>query len=869
MSIFDVHVGGPLTERDFEKLERESWIDRDTAIIAGFKRVDSIEGAQLVGRNGPGNYAGIAIPNVFPGPGEKPREWRLRRDQPDYEQKPDGTLKEKAKYVSPPGRSNLLFFPRGTPPEWLRDVSLPVLLTEGEKKAIALSRLASHETSTPRFLAIGLYGVWNWRGVIGKEPGPNGERRDVKGPIPDFDLVEWKDRRVHISFDKNVATNESVQAARRDLAIEMERRRGAHVFFVDVPLDAGDDINGIDDLLALWGPDRVLELIQRARPYHPTIILKRGKWAAAVREAVDVLCGIDPPLIYDRGGQLVRPVRVESTESVGGMKRRPGSIVLHPVDPEWVRNRLSEMAGFLQFDARSRSLVPIDPPPALAKTVAVIVPTSAASDETGGWSALRGVVRHPVLTPDGRYIPGPGYDPETHLLIDTDGEWPDFPSVLTHDVARAAARHLREHLRYFPWVQEVDRAVALSQLLSALACAALDATPLHATSAPVAGTGKSLGVDVASVMATGVPAPVLEYARDPAEAGKRLDGALLAGDPIIAIDNIQAPLEGSALCQTITQASRRIRIMGTQTMVTVPCTALVCATGNNLEIRGDLVRRTLVCRLDARMEFPEKREIPQDLIAETVERRPQLVMDALTIIGAYLRAGCPDVGVAPLGGFEQWSKMVRQPLVWAGEADPAESIERLRTADPSRQETRAVLAAWHAAYGDKAVTCREVVNRADETMYGDKPLDPDLAEALGAVAAVKGRLDSRKLGYWLRNHVDSMVDKFVLRSHPGRSNTAQWSVKRHDDDGGDGGDRGISSNPNRGNCHKISSKEEEYVTDSIERVGTSPLITTSPPPPGPARKERKPTTDLERSEGSERVSQPLSDELKTLLDGLD
>lgn len=251
-----------LTTRDLAALER-SFITSELAAQAGLFRVDTIDDARLVGRDGArGDYAGIVFPNVWAGE-TAPREYRLRRDHPDLEQQPDGTIKEKAKYLSPPGRGNMLYFAPGTLPEHLADASLPVVITEGEKKTLALYRLAHDKTegSPPRFLAVGVSGVWNWRGTVGKTHDEKGARRDVKGVIADFDRIAWQGRIVHIIYDANVATNESVSAARRELSKEL-KRRGAKVRLVDLPQEAG--INGIDDLLAAHGADYALSLIEAA-----------------------------------------------------------------------------------------------------------------------------------------------------------------------------------------------------------------------------------------------------------------------------------------------------------------------------------------------------------------------------------------------------------------------------------------------------------------------------------------------------------------------------------------------------------------------------------------------------------------------------
>jgi hypothetical protein len=262
--------GTPLTEADLALLAH-SGISRDLAEAARLRRVDSPTGAEMMGRNGAsGDYAGILFPYMWPGTNGDVREYRLRRDHPDIEADTHGKTKEKAKYISPPGRVSMLYFSPYTLLQWLEDASLPIIITEGEKKCLALWDLAwrglSDATDKPRFLPVGLSGVWNWRGKVGKEDAANGERQDVKGPIPDLDRVVWAKREVAILFDVNVHTNESVRAARAMLASEL-RRRGAHVLFVDLPADAG--INGIDDYVGKHGPDEALKLVATA--YDPKV----------------------------------------------------------------------------------------------------------------------------------------------------------------------------------------------------------------------------------------------------------------------------------------------------------------------------------------------------------------------------------------------------------------------------------------------------------------------------------------------------------------------------------------------------------------------------------------------------------------------
>jgi hypothetical protein len=248
-------TGNVLTDADYASLARR-WIDKQLADDAGIRRVDSNTGRQLMARHDYGSYEGLAIPYYLFG---QPyvREWRLRRDQPDIEYKA-GKPRERGKYMSPPGRRNMIYFVPGTSPELVKAVATTVIVTEGEFKTLALWRLAHHQSDTPRFLPLGLAGVWNWRDTVGKTTGPNGDRRDVKGVIPDLDLVVWEGRRVIIAFDADAERNEQVEIARNLFAREL-RMRGAEVAFVTWDIAEG---KGVDDFLAKVGPEKVIALLE-------------------------------------------------------------------------------------------------------------------------------------------------------------------------------------------------------------------------------------------------------------------------------------------------------------------------------------------------------------------------------------------------------------------------------------------------------------------------------------------------------------------------------------------------------------------------------------------------------------------------------
>jgi hypothetical protein len=246
-------IGWELTASDHSALEAR-WIDRDLAEQARLRRVDSLTGSEIIGRKG-GNYAGIVIPYFLPA-SDRVREYRLRRDQPDLEYDAAGHLQPRQKYLSPPGRPNMLYIMPGVNPLLLSDPSLPVVITEGEFKTLALWRLANHGSLIrPRFLPLGVSGVYNWRGTIGKTVGPDGSRLDVKGAIPDLDWITWQDRRVVIAYDADAVAKELVRAARSELAAHL-RGRGALVGLLEWDAARG---KGIDDHVRIVGPETVLD----------------------------------------------------------------------------------------------------------------------------------------------------------------------------------------------------------------------------------------------------------------------------------------------------------------------------------------------------------------------------------------------------------------------------------------------------------------------------------------------------------------------------------------------------------------------------------------------------------------------------------
>jgi hypothetical protein len=255
----------PLTESDYREVFAPRGIGKELADRTEIRRVISLDGAALVGVEGrPGDYSGLAIPNIRPG-ARQPRAYRLRRDHPDVEMK-NGESRTVRRYLSAPGSCNLAYFMPGTTVDDLGDVERPVIFTEGELKSIALSALAHYLTARARFLAVGLNGIYGWKGTVARDSDENGARHAIKGVLTDIENIAMRGRLAYIAYDTDLKseTMANVRRARTLLAKELLDRGAADVRFVEIPIEAC--CKGIDDVIGAWGPHRVLEeLIGRAR----------------------------------------------------------------------------------------------------------------------------------------------------------------------------------------------------------------------------------------------------------------------------------------------------------------------------------------------------------------------------------------------------------------------------------------------------------------------------------------------------------------------------------------------------------------------------------------------------------------------------
>ena len=502
----------------------------------------------------------------------------------------------------------------------------------------------------------------------------------------------------------------------------------------------------------------------------PTIILRVGETERIVDEIESALIAADRGL-YQRGGFIV----------AAGFDRMPTwdgrTVELQVIEEQGDYALLEDIQAVAKFVKPARTAKVGGEKFKLCAPPIALVRTLKQRRHRLRLPTLVGVVNCPFIKANGELVTKPGFDPKSGILFAAgDAAFPSIPDRPTKGDAERALARLRRLIATFDFVTPDDQAVALSLILTAISRPAMPFVPLHGFTAPVAGAGKSMLVDIASILATGHEAGVSALNGNLEEAHKHLSALLMRGDQIIALDNCEHPLEGVLLNQTLTQTRLELRILGELKLVTARCASVVAATGNNLVVKGDMTRRALVGKLDPKVARPELREFDYDPIDDAKTNRCELVTAALTVLRAYHVAGRPN-RVPPLDSFKEWSKTVREPLLWLGAGDPVKTMERTRKTDPVLKSLRAVMRAWFEAFTVSPTTARMATAEADSR--------PALHDALIAVVGRAGKIDGRMFGNWLAKHSDCVVDIadeggepafFAFEQAGDRSGVALWRL---------------------------------------------------------------------------------------------
>lgn len=388
-----------------------------------------------------------------------------------------------------------------------------------------------------------------------------------------------------------------------------------------------------------------------------------------LRELESLISTLDPGL-YQRGRELVTVLGADGERGVAD-----GTPVIQPLSQSAILPRITERVQFVRVTPPKKNEAELaiaqgrKPEPVRARIVPsashVIQPFLAR----GEWPTvrlLRGITEAPCLRGDGTILQTPGYDPMTRYLYAPNAEYWPVPEDPTQADAMAALAELRDLFVHFPFTSEAGSVVAIAALLTAFARPGIDGpVPASVFEASVKGSGKSLQCVVVHELATGRPPPHGEWPADEDEQKKAMNTIALTGPPIVVFDNVKGCFGGPSIEAALTSDRVSFRRLGGNTLADVPWTSVVLASGNQIDLTDDMVRRVLISRLEPAEEDPTTRTGLPHLPTIVRSRRPALVRAALAVLRAYACHGFPDTG-ARLASFEAWARVVPGAIMFAG-----------------------------------------------------------------------------------------------------------------------------------------------------------------------------------------------------------
>src|SRR6266849_3028218 len=400
--------------------------------------------------------------------------------------------------------------------------------------------------------------------------------------------------------------------------------------------------------------------------------------------------------IFVRQGELVRIRRKED-----------GTPTIAPMNDAALKHLLAKHMNFVRigFKGPQHSAPPDD-----------IVQDLLRGRGQWPFPALDALIEFPVFRPDGTLLDAPGYDQATGLAyVPVPGlTIPAIPAQPTPEDLVEAITLIDEAIGEFPFQDRACYANALALLLTPLIRQAIHGhVPLALLDATRPGTGKSLLAELVALIATGRKAAMMGAPYDDDEWRKRIADTLSDGATIIVIDNVRSRLQSAALDLALTSHTVQERILGQSKNGVYAQRATWMATGNNIQLGGDMPRRGFWIRMDAHMDKPWRRGGFTHNLEEWVPaHRGELIAALLTLARAWFAAGSPTPAtpLPRIGGFQLWVDTIGGILAHAEISGFLGNTEELyEQADNDALQWAAFLHAWREAYEEREVLVADIV----------------------------------------------------------------------------------------------------------------------------------------------------------------
>ncbi|MGA3100146.1 MAG: hypothetical protein ABSF25_27145, partial [Bryobacteraceae bacterium] len=488
----------------------------------------------------------------------------------------------------------------------------------------------------------------------------------------------------------------------------------------------------------------------------------------------------DPPSIFVRAG---RPVCVHKEEN--------GRHIITEATDRILRNRLTRAADFYAVTADGFCNCP--PPMDMVKDILAMPPME------WGFPALQGIIEAPAFREDGAIITAPGYDGQSRLFYaHQDGlNMPQIPEHPTTDHIDVAVDLVLDVIADFPFVDPASRTNAVAAMLTPVVRPATKGpTPLALFDATTQGTGKTLLSEVISIITSGREAPMFSAPRDTEEWRKALTSVLREGSAVVVIDNVSYRLDNGDFCKALTETAHGDRVLGKSETVNLPVRCAWIATGNNIQLGGDMPRRCYWVRMDAKCSKPFQRTgFKHKRLKEYVlKHRGELLAALLTLARAWFAAGRPEPSLTPVGSFEDWSGIIGGILQHAHiEGFLDNSNELYEQADIESIQWEAFLKMLDTMFYSEPFTVAQVWERMNDKTWNESTRQSRLTDGAEVLRAalpdfIAQAMDregffKQRLGFAFSEHLgrrygDSQV-RIERDIHDRHDKVARWKVVRN------------------------------------------------------------------------------------------
>lgn len=429
---------------------------------------------------------------------------------------------------------------------------------------------------------------------------------------------------------------------------------------------------------------------------------------------------------------------------------------------------------------------------------------------------VEGVARSPFLRADGTVCTDRGWDETSQMFLASTCAV-DVPDTPTDQDLERSVELIDEMIGDFPLSTDADRAHVFALLLTMVTRHLVPLSPLFALDGNGPGVGKNLLSECCAYVGIGEWAQTDPLPLDGEEQRKQITAMLSTGRSVAIFDEAHI-ITGTSLARLITSTTWGDRLLGYSKQVSYPNKITVVALGNNVEVQGDMPRRTILIRLSSSEARPELRSgfRHDDLRAWVEVNRPALLSATLTILRAWVVAGRPP-GMQRLGSFDQWSQMIGGALAHAGVDGFLSNVDEMRSrgaTDDSDMTDH--LAELHSHFGTFSFSTAEVAE-----MLGARRL-----EVWPPKVGTDDRKMAAQLGYAYRRASERWFGDLMLSSAGrGHNNVKRWQLvekpEKPQECGGDGG-HGGDATPYAGE----KSRDEKNISGGRE---VSPPSPPSPP----------------------------------------